>query len=147
MSCEDLFVQQLRKRGFRLTPQREMVLRVLHQTGQPSTAEEIFALVAERSASVELSTVYRTLDLLVSMGMVTVIERSDKQHLFELSGPSTQHLHLVCRGCGAIIGLDFEAVQPLLEKIKAEMGFQAELTNLTIPGLCAGCAEEIRTAG
>ena len=140
MSCEDLFLKRLRQRGFRLTPQREMVLRVLHQMGRPATADEIFARVAEKSASVELSTVYRSLDLMLEMHMVTLIEPDDKQRLYELQGGESDHLHLVCRGCGKIIGVALEDLQPLVSALGASTQFSIDLNNLTIPGLCADCA-------
>lgn len=141
MSCEDLFLQGLRQRGFRLTPQRELILRVLHQVGQPATAEDILDLVVQKSSSVELSTVYRTLDLMVEMHMVTQINRADKQRLFELQGGEGDHLHLVCRGCGRIIGVALEDVQPWAREIQAAAHFTIDLNNLTIPGLCAECAQ------
>ena len=140
MSCEDLFLKRLRQRGFRLTPQREMVLSVLHQVGRPATAEEIFERVAQKSASVELSTVYRALDLMVEMHIVRLIEPDDKQRLFELQGAESDHLHLVCRGCGKIIGVALEEVQPLVSALAASTQFSVDLNNLTIPGLCADCA-------
>jgi Fur family ferric uptake transcriptional regulator len=89
MSCEALFLKELHQRGFRLTPQREMVLLVLHRIGHPASAEEIFARVGEKSASVEISTIYRTLDLLSSLNLVSVIDTGDKQRLYELIGAHT----------------------------------------------------------
>lgn len=141
MSCEDLFLKRLRQRGFRLTPQREMVLLVLHQMGRPATAEEIFERVAQKSASVELSTVYRTLDLMLEMHMVALIMPDDHQRLFELQGSEGDHLHLVCRGCGKIVGVTLEDVQPLVSALQASAQFTIDLNNLTIPGLCAACAQ------
>lgn len=141
MSCEALFLAQLRKRGFRLTPQREMVLVVLHHIGHPAGAEEIFARVAEKSASVERSTIYRTLDLLVSMQLVTVIDIGEKQQrLFELVENGTPHLHLVCRACGKISGVDLERLRPLMDQLLESEGFHADWNNLTLPGLCQACA-------
>lgn len=141
MSCENLFLERLRQRGFRLTPQRELVLRVLHQVGHPATAEEIYDLVAQKSSSVELSTVYRTLDMMVDMHMVTLIEQADKQRLFELQGAASDHLHLVCRRCGKIVGVALEDVQPLVSALQEKAQFDIDLNNLTIPGLCAECAQ------
>jgi len=150
MSCEELFLTQLRKRGFRLTPQREMVLVVLHHIGHPASAEEIFGLVAEKSASVERSTIYRTLDLLVSMQMVTVIDISEKQQrLFELVENRVPHLHLVCRACGKIIGVELDFLQPLMDQLIEEKGFHTDFSNLTLPGICKECegVEKLDPAG
>ncbi len=62
MSCEETFFKMLRERGFRLTPQREMVLSVMHQLDEFTTAEEIFNQVSQMSSAVDISTVYRTLE-------------------------------------------------------------------------------------
>jgi Fe2+ or Zn2+ uptake regulation protein len=64
MSCEKAFLERLRERGFRLTPQREMVLAVMHGLDGFCTAEDIYSRVGEISSAVDISTVYRTLDLL-----------------------------------------------------------------------------------
>ena len=145
MSCEELFLTQLRQRGYRLTPQRELVLLVLHQIGYPASADEIFELVSSQNASVELSTIYRTLDLLASMNLVSIIDAGDKQRLFELVGKEAPHLHLVCRTCGKIIGFESDLLLPLLESIKDSIHFAAEISSLTIPGFCAQCAAEALT--
>ena len=74
MSCEQEFFKQLHQRGFRLTPQRELVLKVLHEIDRAASADEIYTQVSARNSAVELSTVYRTLDLLTSFNLVTVID-------------------------------------------------------------------------
>ncbi len=140
MSCEAIFLKQLRRRGYRLTPQREAVLLVLHLIGHPATAEEIFAQVSARTARVELSTVYRTLDLLHSMNLVAIIDGGDKQRLFELVGVSIPHLHLVCRVCGKITGVELDLLRPLLDHIQEDTHFTPDLGNLTLPGICEECA-------
>lgn len=140
MSCEKFFNEQLRQRGFRLTPQRELVLTALHQTGHAATAEEIYERVRDRTTTVELSTVYRTLELLKSMGLVSRIETGEKQRLYHLGEAEAPHLHLVCRKCGGISGVEMQSFQPLLDFLKQEHHFAADLSNLSITGICAGCA-------
>ncbi len=144
MSCEGFFIEQLRLRGYRLTPQREIVLRVLHEVGRAATAEEIFARVAEESASVELSTVYRTLDLLSELGMISTIEAGDRQRLYELAGHRAPHFHLVCRSCGTIISVDLDYLQPLFAHLNT-IQFSPDRGNITIAGLCGAC--EAQAAG
>jgi Fur family transcriptional regulator, ferric uptake regulator len=140
MSCEDVFTQQLHLRGFRLTPQRELVLLALHQVSHPASAEEIFDRVTSRSANIELSTVYRTLDLLASLELVNVISAGEKQRLFELAGTEAPHMHLVCRVCGQIIPVKLEFLRSLLDHIKDDVHFNADLSNLTLAGICKTCA-------
>jgi Fur family ferric uptake transcriptional regulator len=138
MSCEQYFQKQLRQHGLRLTPQRKVVLMVLHQIDGAVSAEEVFALVSVKDASVDLSTVYRTLDLLSEMRMVTVIDHGEKQRLYELNSEEP-HLHLVCRGCGQITGVPFDLLQPLQIHLKENLGFTADFSTITIQGFCKGC--------
>jgi Fur family ferric uptake transcriptional regulator len=139
MACEELFLKELRKRGFRLTPQREMVLSVLHDIQGHATAEEIYARVQAISSSVDISTVYRTLELLQEFDLVAAFDLEDGQRHYELLGVHGPHCHLVCRACGKTLGVDQEVVRPLGERLLQEYGFQADLEHLTIPGLCQEC--------
>lgn len=139
MSCEELFLHTLRDRGFRMTPQREMVLAALHQMDSPVTAEDLYHKVQQSSSSVDISTVYRTLDLLQSMDFVTSLGMGDAQRMYELSPGHGHHAHLVCRSCGAITPVELEQFQPLADSIRQQHGFRLELNNLSFVGQCAGC--------
>lgn len=142
MSCEEIFFQKLREHGFRLTPQREMVLSVMHELESFATAEEIFAQVQAHSSAVDISTVYRTLDLLSDFHMVACVEGNDGQRVYKLEGAHGPHLHLVCRVCGHVAGADLGPAESLVRYLLEEHHFQAELDHLAIPGLCQACAKE-----
>ena len=70
MSCEQLFKQQLKKKGLRLTNQRKAVLEILHETNGPVSADEIYQMISLKNPGFDLSTVYRTLELLKEIGLV-----------------------------------------------------------------------------
>jgi Fur family ferric uptake transcriptional regulator len=140
MACEQVFIQQLREQGFRLTPQREMILSVLHDVEGLVTADEIYSQVQRVSTSVDISTVYRTLDLLQKFDLVYCVDAGDGQRRYELLGIHGLHLHLVCQACGQVIGADLGIAQSFGERLQAEYGFQAALDHLSIPGLCRACA-------
>jgi Fur family ferric uptake transcriptional regulator len=140
MSCEQDFFRQLRERGFRLTPQREMVLSVLHQIEGFTTAEEIYDRVHAISTAMDISTVYRTLELLQDFHMVASVDTGNGERRYELLGVHGQHLHLVCRSCGAIIGVELEQFQPFMAHLKEQYGFEVDLGHLSIPGLCQECS-------
>jgi Fur family transcriptional regulator, ferric uptake regulator len=139
MSCEKYFFKQLREHGFRLTPQREMVLAVLHEIEGFTTAEEIYARVSAISTSVNLSTVYRTLELLEDFNLVACVDPGDGQRRYELLGLHGPHIHLICQACGKIIGVDLDTVRPFAAQLKAAYGFDVDLEHLSIPGLCREC--------
>ena len=97
MACQEVFIQELRKRGFRMTPQREIILSVLHDVEGLATAEDIYRRVQKVSSSVDISTVYRTLDLLQEFDLVSFVEVGDADRRYELLGIHGPHLHLVCQ--------------------------------------------------
>ena len=142
MSCEEYFVERLRQQGYRLTPQRETVLSVLHQMDDMTTAEDIYDRVHIKFKSLDLSTVYRTLDLLVDLGLVVVLDTGEGQRRYELVGVHGMHHHLHCRVCGNVTPADKEAVQPMIDALRQQYGFVAQPGSLTITGLCEECAEK-----
>jgi Fur family ferric uptake transcriptional regulator len=146
MACEEVFLRELRERGFRLTPQREMVLSVMHEIEGLATVDEIYGRVQERSAAVDVSTVYRTLDLLQELQMVACVDPGDGQHRYELLGVHGPHIHLVCQVCGVVIGVERDVAQPLADRLLAEHGFALALDRLAIPGLCRGCSDQTTKA-
>ncbi len=140
MTCEQVFTRQLRERGFRLTAPRQAVLSVLHDVDGFVTAEELHTRVQHVNSAVDISTVYRTLDLLQELDLVSSVDGTDGQRRYELLGLHGPHLHLICQVCGRVIGADLEAASSLAKRIEAEYGFQAVVDHLSIPGLCPTCA-------
>jgi len=140
VSCQKEFFKQLRERGFRLTPQREMVLSVMHQIEGFATVEEIHERVRALSSSVDVSTVYRNLELLQDFHLVASVYPGDGQRRYQLISVHGEHLHLVCRSCGAVIGADLEPFRPLISYLKEQHGFEVDLEHMSIPGLCRTCS-------
>ncbi|MBU0494515.1 MAG: transcriptional repressor [Chloroflexi bacterium] len=140
MSCETAFIQQLRERGFRLTPQREMILSVLHDMEGLVTVDEIYSRVQRLSSSVDISTVYRTLDLLQEFDLVFSVDPGDGQRRYEFLGLQDAHLHLVCQTCGQVTRVELEVAQAFAERLRASCGFQVALDRLSLAGLCPACA-------
>jgi Fur family transcriptional regulator, ferric uptake regulator len=146
MACEEEFIRQLRERGFRMTPQREMVLSVLHQIDGYATADEIYQRVQEISTSVDISTVYRTLELLQEFDLVVSMDPDDGQRRFVLVGVHGAHSHLQCRVCGALIGVESSEMQSLIDQLRVDYGFEVDVTHLMVPGLCQKCREASRSS-
>jgi len=141
VACEEAFIRQLRERGFRLTPQREMVLNVLHEIEGYATADEIYQRVQEISTSVDISTVYRTLELLQEFDLVVSMDLEDGQRRYVLLGVHGAHSHLQCRCCGALIGVSADEIEPFVEQMQAAHGFEVDVGHLMIPGVCQECRE------
>jgi Fur family ferric uptake transcriptional regulator len=137
MSCHRETVETLRAAGYRLTPQRVMILEAVHHLGGHVTAEQILAYVQQRHPYVDLSTVYRTLDLLTSLNVVRAFDLGGGPTQYELA--SEPHHHLVCRGCGSIQALADYHLRELGDHLLREHGFKADLDHLAITGLCEAC--------
>ncbi len=142
MACTEKFVASLRKQGMRMTPQREIVLAVLHEVTDHETADEIFRRVQMRSNAVDLSTVYRTLELLQEMQMLVVVEAADGQRRYALVGQHSDHVHLVCRRCGREIEADADTFRALADALQQRYGFALDLGYRSFGGLCSDCLHD-----
>ena len=139
MSCEEDVFKMLREKGFRLTPQREMVLSAMHDLQGMGTAEEILGRVQTTTSSVDISTIYRTLELLQDVHVVASVTGNDGQRRYELVGNHAPHVHLVCRSCGEVLGADLEGFQSFVAHVKGRYGFRVGVEQLSITGLCREC--------
>jgi Fur family ferric uptake transcriptional regulator len=134
MSCN----QTLKEKGYRLTPQRIMVLDALHSVDSHISAEEIYAKVKAKYPYANISTVYRTLELLKELGLVTEIDLDDGRVRYHLAEKGHHH-HLVCSKCGSVIDLPESSLLKLTQALARDYQFQADLRHLAIFGLCANC--------
>jgi Fur family ferric uptake transcriptional regulator len=90
---------------------------------------------------VNLSTIYRTLELLCEMGvMVEVVNRNDDRKRFELVG-ELPHYHLICQGCGGVMELEENVIQRLRSETLNNYGFKLELSHFVGYGCCKHCAD------
>jgi len=144
MAGED-WKARLRGSGYRLTPQRELILAAVDKLGH-ATPEEVLAEVRLSSAAVNLSTVYRTLEVLEELGLVRHTHLSDRVATYH-SATGHEHFHLVCRNCGRVVSVDPEVAGPLAERLRDEQGFLADLGHLTVFGRCVSCEEDVHEPG
>ena len=136
---------KLRNHGFKCTPGREQILEFLENNEGHLSPEEIFEGVKKECSDIGLATVYRTLDILVKIGIVVKLEFGDGKSRYELSEKHSNkehHHHLVCRGCGKIIDYsDFmdEEIE-FLHKIEKQLGekhnFKIENHTIQFYGRC-----------
>jgi Fur family ferric uptake transcriptional regulator len=138
MSPCQTFINTLRSRGFRITPQREMIIKAIAHQGNHINADEVFALVQQRARSVNIATVYRTLDLLVEQGFASRIDLGEGRVMYATTehGP---HIHLVCRQCGCVIDADQEILSAITLQLKKDYQFDADLQHISLLGLCSSC--------
>jgi Fur family ferric uptake transcriptional regulator len=135
-------VQALKARGLRLTPQRQMILEAIEASRGHVSAELIRAQVAARFPQVNISTVYRTLDLLQHLGLMTHTHFDDGIAQYHLA-TEEPHQHMVCRRCGQEREIEVSILQPLDRHLRERYGFEADLAHFAIVGLCAKCAAAV----
>ncbi|WP_028650247.1 Fur family transcriptional regulator [Nocardioides halotolerans] len=130
--------EKLRGRGYRLTPQRELILDAVDTLGH-ATPDEVLAEVRKRSSALNISTVYRTLEVLEGLGLVRHAHLSDRAPTYH-SVRDHEHFHLVCRNCHEVVSVDPDVLSPLLERLRADHAFTADVGHLTVFGTCGSCS-------
>jgi Fur family ferric uptake transcriptional regulator len=130
---------KLRGSGYRLTPQRELILDAVDTLGH-ATPDEVLAEVRKQSTAVNVSTVYRTLEVLEELGLVRHAHLSDRAPTYHSVGDH-EHFHLVCRNCHRVISVDPDVLQPLVTRLREEHGFEPDVGHLTVHGTCHDCED------
>jgi Fur family ferric uptake transcriptional regulator len=127
----------LRARGYRLTPQRQLVLEAVDKL-EHSTPDDILAEVRRTAGGVNISTVYRTLELLEELGLVSHAHLGHGAPTYHLADRH-HHMHLVCRECTDVIEADLSVAEPFARTLREGFGFETDLTHFAIFGTCESC--------
>ena len=130
----------LRERGLRLTPQRQLILEAVHELGH-ATPEQVHNHVRERAAGVNITTVYRTLELLEELQLVTHAHLSHGAPTYHPLGEH-QHAHLVCRGCGDVQELPSSTLEALADDLCTTRGFRLDIGHVALFGVCGSCGSK-----
>ena len=138
MRQEGDLISQLSEQGYRLTPQRMMVMSAIANSEHHISAEEIYVQVVAKYPHVNISTVYRTLELLKRLNLVTETDLGGGRVRYHPADKGHHH-HLVCQECGAIIDLDESVLSSLKSRLLQEYKFSADLRHLAIFGRCSKC--------
>lgn len=134
----DAILSLLRASGDRITTSRRAVVEAVLAGDHHVTADEVAARVADRHPEVHRATVYRTLDRLQELGVVT--------HVHLGHGPSTFHVndrphhHAVCSSCGSVVEVPMAALDDLAARLRDDLGFELSPQHFALSGRCANCA-------
>jgi Fur family ferric uptake transcriptional regulator len=128
----------LRRRGYRLTPQRQLVLEAVDKL-EHSTPDDILAEVRRTAGSVNISTVYRTLELLEELGLVSHAHLGHGAPTYHLADRH-DHMHLVCRDCTKVIEADTSLAAGFAGRLRETFGFDTDMKHFAIFGRCRDCA-------
>lgn len=134
------FRTRLRDSGYRLTPQRELILNAVDTLGH-ATPDEVLAEVRQHASAVNASTVYRTLEVLEELGVVRHAHLSDRAPTYH-TVVDHEHFHVVCRNCQRVVSVDPVMLDDLAARLRAELGFVLDVGHLTVFGACEECPNE-----
>ena len=140
MINSDKSVEILRQQGYRLTPQRLLVLSIVADGGDHMGVDEVFRRAKESYPYLDIATVYRTLNLFKRLGVVTEVAIGDRLH-YEATDPSGRHHHMVCRDCHGAFNLSPHYLEEFRATLMDEFGFEPDLEHFAITGTCATCRQ------
>ena len=131
----------IRELGFRVTPQRQIILEAIELAGEHATFDEIFSHIKSKSSAISQATVYRTLELFSKHNLIHANEISG-QKVYELASEHPHH-HLICQSCWNDKTIDDEMIPNLIEGIDQEYRFLVQSEHLVLLGLCGYCREQM----
>ena len=137
MSCEAKFTEELRQRGYRITPQRRVILHILRHANDHLTPNEVFAQAQKNLPGLTEPTVYRTLEFLTNAGLAQAAFGTSGKRAYEIS--DHDHHHLVCSECSYEIELPHDRIAGLFTELEDETDFQLAQNHITLFGLCPNC--------
>jgi len=138
MSC----LETLKRRGLKLTPQRRLIVDIIHDAHTHISAEKIIDMVQQRMPGVNKSTIYRTLDILEQAGAVYKSESDD--HFIYHHAEEGHHHHLACTKCGKTVECSEDVFGPVERSLFKRYGFSADFRHVVIGGLCDSCKGPVR---
>jgi Fe2+ or Zn2+ uptake regulation protein len=126
----------LREKGYKMTPQRLEIIRILSRDTSHPGALDILQKVREKAPQISMSTVYYTLDMLKREGLIGELEFYNKDNRYDIN--VADHINLICRRCGKIE--DFMEALPFSYKmIEEHTGFRPEGMRFEYYGYCREC--------
>jgi Fe2+ or Zn2+ uptake regulation protein len=129
----------LRERGNRLTPQRRAILRIIRQHAGHLSADEIYDLARREVPRLSLSTVYRTLEFLKELDLVSELQLAGDHSRYEAQ--SHEHQHLVCLSCGKVVEFQCGHCAAVHQNLASEHGFSITSARVELFGYCEECAK------
>jgi Fur family ferric uptake transcriptional regulator len=137
MHTQDI-LERLRQHGERLTVPRRLVIEILCERPGHLSVQDIQQHLRERQVDLNEATVYRILQWLKDLGMVSQTDLGQSELVYQLLGDQPHH-HLVCLSCGAIIDIDDTVMTSLREQLTRDYGFEPRIDHMAIYGLCKNC--------
>ncbi|HEY8618686.1 MAG TPA: Fur family transcriptional regulator [Dermatophilaceae bacterium] len=138
--------ESLRARGMRLTPQRERIIAAVRALGHATPDSLAAAVGQDGGQALSLSTIYRNLEALEQVGVVSHTHLDHRSPTYHLADHAA-HLHLVCLSCGKVIESPVAAADPFVGNLLSRHGFVADVKHMAIHGWCEACSAKAAELG
>lgn len=132
----------LRQRGYRLTPQRRAVLKIIAGSPDHLTPAAIYQRALQEYPGIGLVTVYRTLAVLAGLGLICEVHAGGGCRSYLMRRPLGHHHHLICSECGTVVDFADCDLERLEARLSRENGFKIEGHLLEFLGLCPACQKQ-----
>jgi Fe2+ or Zn2+ uptake regulation protein len=132
-------LEALRQQGKRLTPQRRLVYSALLEHTGHASADDLCTSIGRKLPGFQRTTVYRTLDLLVELGLARKIQLGHANAYEAVMAGSESHQHLVCDRCGGTFDVSCPEVPGWVDTAAQPLGFELERVELLGHGTCSDC--------
>jgi Fur family transcriptional regulator, ferric uptake regulator len=136
---ENIFRKLLEERGWRVTKQRNAILRKAYSYKGHFDPESLYLSMRGKGIKASRASVYRTLNLLCECGLVEKVGKTEQGTIYEQNVDRKHHDHMVCVQCGKIIEFYSEKIEKMQEKICRELDFKGKNHTLEIRGYCRQC--------
>ena len=136
---------RLRQAGERVTRQRLRVAGALDVAGRQLTAQELWERLRRQDPTIGRATVFRTLEALVAAGVARRLEQDGHVYAYVACRPEHHH-HLSCHRCGRVEEIGEGVIQPVTDRVRADIGFRIDDARVDFYGLCASCVAAVEAS-
>lgn len=133
------YLELFHEKGYRLTRQRQAILDALCQSDGHATVGEIYYRVKMLDNSIDRSTVYRSLDSFIQLGLVICGDDVNGERVYELI-KDRQHHHLICSKCGNDIEVENQVVEDFYRQLQNLYHYEIKMDHLIVFGICSNCS-------
>jgi Fur family ferric uptake transcriptional regulator len=135
---EKSIVNTLRRRGYRVTPQRRQIIRAITASHDHFTPAMVYEKASRDSAGIGLVTVYRTLEVLAELDLICRLHAGGNCPSYTV-GAARDHHHLICSGCGRVVDFAAGNLIGIETRLARDSGFRIDGRLLEFTGLCRDC--------
>jgi Fur family ferric uptake transcriptional regulator len=132
--------RQLRKSGYRVTHQRQLILDAVCDLGEHVSPEAVYEHVHRSAPTLSRATVYRVLHFLTEQRILAMVQLVDGRFGYEIAGPEPHH-HLICRSCDSFHELPHSVLQAFRQAMEAQYNFEIDVGHVSFFGHCTDCRD------